>query len=335
MSKKLFYIYITSSVLAVFTLLIIGLIAKVIFGGLNVNFLEQRLSSYLKTQYDINLKSNDFRLMHNEDIGIFIDISKTDLILSNEISFSSDKIKIDFKLIDLLYKKKDQIIKIMAEELSIKSDQINNVISLNDTILEINSNSLSNIQDLYQPNFLENYTFRLSGKSELDKILTKDPFYNNFGNLTSYDLEISKSMDQFTISIKEFKNDKISFKKGSYIEVNENFKNSNVNLITTLNKEIILDYIRTSISVREENSNKVLNFFEENIIDQNNLILNFDFNPSSDDAITSISNLTIESQGKINSNFVFDDNKNPNYTSGSISYDIQISEFLSDKNLLI
>ena len=105
MSKKLLYIYITSSVLAVFTLLIIGLIAKVIFGGLNVNFLEQRLSSYLKTEYDINLKSNDLRLMHNEDIGIFIDISKTDLILSNEISFSSDKIKIDFKLIDLLYKK--------------------------------------------------------------------------------------------------------------------------------------------------------------------------------------------------------------------------------------
>ncbi|MDC3204857.1 AsmA-like C-terminal domain-containing protein [Pelagibacteraceae bacterium] len=95
-----------------------------------------------------------------------------------------------------------------------------------------------------------------------------------------------------------------------------------------------MDYIRTSISVREENSNKVLNFFEENIIDQNNLILNFDFNPSSDDVIASISNLTIKSQGKINSNFVFDDNKNPNYTSGSINYDIQISKFLSDNPII-
>ncbi len=334
MSKKLLFLYITSSALAVLILLIIGLIAKVIFGGLNVNFLEQRLSSYLKTEYDINLKSNDLTLMHNDDIGVFIDISKTDLILRNETSLSSSKIKIDFKLIDLLYKKKGQLIKIMAEEVAIKSDQINNVISLNDITFVINSNSLGNLQDLYQPNFLENLTFRLSGKSELGKILPKDQFYNNFGNLTSVDLEISKSIDQFTISISEFKNDKISFKQGSYITVNENFKNSNVNLITTINKEIVLDYIRTSISVREENSNKVLSFFEKNLTDQNNLILNFDFNPSSDDVLTSISNLTINSQGKINSNFVFDDNKNPNYTSGAISYDIQLSKLLSDNPII-
>ena len=336
MSKKLLFLYITSSVLGVFILLIAGLTTKIIFSGLNVNFLEQRLSSYLKTEYEINLESDDLALMYNEDIGVFIDISKTDLILNNETSISSNKIKIDFKLIDLFYKRKDQLIKIMAKEIFIKSAQINNVISLNDITLVINSNSLSNIQDLYQPNFLENLSFQLSGKSDLEKILPKDQFYNNFGKLTSYDLEISKSMDQFRINIKEFKNDKISFKIGSYIEVNENFSNSNLNLITTLNKEIILDYIRTLISAREENSNKVLNFFEENIIDQNNLILNFDFNfnPSSDDVIDSISNLTIKSQGKINSNFVFDDNKNPNYTSGSINYDIQISKFLSDNPII-
>ena len=132
MTKKLLFLYFISSALAVLTLLITGLIAKVIFGGLNVNFLEQRLSSYLKTEYDINLKSNDLTLMHNNDIGVFIDISKTDLILKNETSLSSNNIKIDFKLIDLLYKKKGHLIKIMAEEVAIKSDQINNVISLND-----------------------------------------------------------------------------------------------------------------------------------------------------------------------------------------------------------
>ncbi|MDC3204856.1 hypothetical protein OBA18_02900 [Pelagibacteraceae bacterium] len=205
MSKKLLFLYIPSSVLVVFTLLIIGFASKIIFGGLNVNFLEQRLSSYLKTEHEINLKSDDLTLMYNEDIGVFIDISKTDLILSNEISISSNKIKIDFKLIDLFYKRKDQLIKIMTEEIFIKSDQINNVISLNDITLVINSNSLSNIQDVYQPNFIDNLSFRLSGKFDLEKILPKDRFYNNFGNLTSYDLEISKSMDQFTISIKEFK----------------------------------------------------------------------------------------------------------------------------------
>ncbi len=334
MSKKLLFLYIISSVLVALALLTIGLTVKIIFGGLNVNFLEQRLSSYLKTEYEINLKSDDFRLMYNEDEGVFIDITKTNLIFNNEISFSSDKIKIDFDLIDLIYQKKDQLVEIMAEEISIKSGKINNLILLNDITLGIQANSLSNIKDLNQTNFLENLTFRLSGKSELEKIMPKDPFYNNFGNLTSYDLEISKSIDQFTISIKEFKNDKIFFKKGSYIELNENFSNSNVNLITTLNKEMVLDYIRTSISVREENSNKVLNFFEENLIDKNNLIINFDFNPSSDNVITSISNFTIKSQGDINTNFTFDNNENPNYTSGSISYDIQISEFLSDNPII-
>ena len=293
MTKKLLFLYVTLSILAAFSLISIGVIAKVIYGGLSFNFLEKRLSTYLMTEYEVNLKSDDLTLMYNDHIGVFIDISKPDLLLSNEISISSNKIKIDFKLIDLFYKRKDQLIKIMTEEIFINSDQINNIISLNDITLTINSNSLSNIQDLYQPNFIDNLSFRLAGKSDLEKILPKDRFYNNFGNLTSYDLEISKSMDQFTISIKEFKNDKISFKIGSYIEVNENFSNSNVNLITTLNKEIILDYIRTSISVREENSNKALNFFEVNIIDQNNLILNFDFNPSSDDVIASISNLTV------------------------------------------
>ena len=124
MSKKLLFFYITSSVLVVFTLLIIGLTFKIIFGGLNVNFVEQRLSSYLDTEYEVNFKSDELTLMYNEDIGLFIDVSKTDLILSNEVSFSSDAIKIDFNLIDLLYKKKAQLIKIMAEEILDSMDEI-------------------------------------------------------------------------------------------------------------------------------------------------------------------------------------------------------------------
>ena len=48
------------------------------------------------TKYEINLKSDELTLMYNEDIGVFIDTSQTDLTLSNEILFSSNKIKIDF-----------------------------------------------------------------------------------------------------------------------------------------------------------------------------------------------------------------------------------------------
>ena len=79
MSKKLLFLYITSLTLLVLTLIIIGLTVKVVFGGLNINFLEQRLSSYLKNEHKINLKSDDYILMHNKDYGLFIDVSKADL----------------------------------------------------------------------------------------------------------------------------------------------------------------------------------------------------------------------------------------------------------------
>ena len=74
MSKKLLFLYITSSIVILLTLLITGLAANVALGGLNVNFIEQRLSSYLKTEHEINLKSDDYTLMYNEENGLFIDV---------------------------------------------------------------------------------------------------------------------------------------------------------------------------------------------------------------------------------------------------------------------
>ena len=103
MSKKLLILYITSSVLVAFTLVIIGVFAKVMYGGLSVNFLEKRISTYLKTEYEINLKSDDYTLMYNDDYGIFIDVLKTDLSLNNEISFRANQIKINFDLNDLFF----------------------------------------------------------------------------------------------------------------------------------------------------------------------------------------------------------------------------------------
>ena len=99
MSKKLLFLYIISSVAAVFTIVLIGVTAKVMFGGLSVNFLEQRISTYLKTEYEINLKSDDYALMYNDDNGIFIDVLKTDLSLNNEVSLRANQIKINYDLI--------------------------------------------------------------------------------------------------------------------------------------------------------------------------------------------------------------------------------------------
>ena len=147
MSKKLLFLYIISSLLAVITLVIIGLTMKVIFGGLNINFLEQRLSSYLKNEHKIILKSDDYILTHSQDNGLFINISKADLSLSDKTSLSTDQIIIDFDLINLLFNNEDQFITVMIDEIVIKSAQLSSEIVLLESVLEIKANSLRNIKN--------------------------------------------------------------------------------------------------------------------------------------------------------------------------------------------
>ena len=443
MSKKLLFLYISSSLLAVITLVIIGLTMKVIFGGLNINFLEQRLSSYLNNEHKIILKSDDYILTHSQDNGLFINVSKADLSLSDKTSLSTDQIIIDFDLIDLLFNNEDQFITVMIDEIVIKSAQLSNEIVLLESVLEIKANSLRNIKnseismssalvtgdDISYEKFYFDFTFdfinrelnitgfnygdifisgpsyvkfnlekklwqtkieikakkeplkkllnitnnteldkivlgfigwqsvsvtsefkfrnksllkdfvggmklNLSGIYELKEILPINEFYKNFGNITSYNIEIEKLNDQFKIKILNFKNDKVTFKKGSYLIVDDNLQNSKVNLITSVSKKAVTDYINTSISSREGNTNRALDFFKKNLNEENNLVLNFNFNPQSNDIQNSILNLKIKSQGTINSNFIFDDNENPNYTSGSISYDIKINNFLTDNPII-
>ena len=443
MSKKLLFLYIISSVAAVFTIVFIGVTAKVMFGGLSVNFLEQRFSTYLKTEYEINLKSDDYTLMYNDDNGIFIDVLKTDLSLNNEVSLRANQIKIDFDLIDLFFNKEDQLLTVMIDEIVIESGQIKNEIFLQGSVLEIRGNTLRNMQnskismssalltgdDIFYEKFYFDFTYNfldrelnilgfnygdifisgpsyikynsekklwqskleirakkeplktllniinyteldrvvsgligwqsvsvtsefdfinksllqdffgrmklnLSGIYELKEILPINNFYKNFGNITSYNIDIERLDDQFKIKILNFKNDKVTFKNGSYVIIDDNLQDSNVNLISLVSKKAVIDYIKTSISTREGNTNRALDFLKKNLNEENNLVLNFNFNPLSNDIENSILNLKIKSHGTINSNFIFDDNKNPNYTSGSISYDIQINNFLSENPII-
>ena len=443
MSKKKLFLYIVSSFLAVFTIVIIGLAAKTIFGGLNLNFLEKRLTSYLEAEHKIILTSDDYMLMFNQENGLFIDVSNVDFFVNNETSLRANQIKADFDLIDLFFNKDDHLITIAIDKIAIKSGEINNKIFLQESILEIKANSLKNIQNLKisissalltgdnifydkfyldftydfgdkelniwgfnygdifisgpsyikynlekklwqtkleikakkEPirsllsltnnteidkvvsgfigwqaisvtsefefinksilkNFIGGMKLNLSGIYELEEILPINKFYKNFGNVTSYNIEMQKIANQFEIKIVDFKNDKVTLKKGSYVIINDNGLGSNANLITSISKKAILDYINTSISAREGNTNKALDFFEKNLNNENNLVLNFNFNPSSNDVDNSIFNLKIKSQGTINSNFIFDNNENQNYTSGSISYDIQINNALTDNPII-
>ena len=135
MSKKLLFLYITSSFLVVLTLIIIGLTAKVIFGGLNINFLEQRLSSYLKNEHKIILKSDDYILRHGQDNGLYIDVSKADLSLSDKTLLTINQIRIDFDLNDLFFNNEDQSITVTIDEIAIKSVQLSNEIVLQDNFV--------------------------------------------------------------------------------------------------------------------------------------------------------------------------------------------------------
>ncbi len=439
MSKKLLFLYITSSLLVVITLIIIGLTAKIILGGLNINFFEQRLSSYLKNEYKMILKSDDYILMHNQDNGLFIDVSSAELSYSDKTIFSANQIVIDFDLNDLFFSNEDQLITVLIDQITIESDELSNEIVLQGSQLEIKYNSLRNIknskisissalvtgEDIFYEKFYFDFAYdfinreleilgfnygdifisepsyikfnsekklwqtkidikakreplksllniinskeldnvlsgfigwqsisvisefkainksllqgfvrgmklNLSGIYDLEEILPTNEFYKNLGNITSYNIEIEKLDDQFKINILNFKNDKVTFKNESYVIIDNNLQNSNVNLITSVSKKAVLDYIKTSVSTREGNTNRALEFFKKNLNEGINLVLNFNFNPLSKDIESSILNLKIKSQGTINSNFIFDDNDNPNYTSGSISYDIQINNFLTD-----
>ncbi len=443
MSNKLLFLYIAASLLVVFTLIIIGLTAKVFFGGLNINFLEQRLSSYLKNEYKITLNSDDYILMHNQDNGLFIDVSKVDLLLDDKTSFNLNQIIIDFNLNDLFFSSEDHFITVMIEEIAIKSVHLSNKIVLQGSILEVEANFLRNIQeskismssalvtgnDIFYEKFYFDFTFdvvdrkldilafnygdifisgpsyikfnlekklwqtkidikskkeplksilniidntelekfvtgfigwqsvlvtsefkftnkslfkdfiggmklNLSGIYELKKILPINNFYKNFGDITSYNIEVKKLDDHFKVKILDFKNDKVTFKKGSHLTFDDDLQNSNVNLITSVSKKAVIDYINTSISSREGNTSKALDFFQKNLNEENNLVINFNFNPFSNDIENSILNLKVKSQGTIYSNFKFDDNENPNYTSGSISYDIQINNLLEDNPII-
>ena len=423
--------------------MIIGLTMKVIFGGLNINFLEQRLSSFLKNEHKITLKSEDYILMHNQDNGLFIEVSKANLSLSDEMSLSANQIIIDFDLNDLFFNNENHLITLTIDQITTKPVELSNAIVLRGSILEIKANSFRNMQnskismssalvtgdDIFYEKFYFDFTYdfvdrkldilsfnygdifisgpsyikynlekklwqtkieikakkeplksllniinneefdkvvsgfigwqsvlltsefkfinksllknfiggmklNLSGIYELEEILPTYEFYKNLGNITSYNIEMEKLDDQFKIKILDFKNDKVTFKRGSYVIVDDNLQDSNVNLITSVSKKAVIDYIKTLISTREVSANRILEFFEKNLNKENNLILNFNFNPLSKDIVNSIVNLKIKSQGSINSNFIFDENEDPNYTFGSLSYDVQVDNFLSNNPIV-
>ena len=191
-----------------------------------------------------------------------------------------------------------------------------------DTSINYNNNLIFN-------ELVDNLKLKISGVYELDQLLPKNDLYSNFGNITSYEIDFYNEKDKYVINVNNIKNNQISLKKGSFFKVNKEFNLANLNLVTSIDKKAIINFLETTILYRESNTGRVAEFLEENLNESNDVILNFDINPTSKDVIKSLKNLYVISSGELNTNFIFDDNENPNFISGPINYYIEIDNLES------
>ncbi len=174
---------------------------------------------------------------------------------------------------------------------------------------------------------IDNLNLKISGIYQLKSLLPEDKFYSNFGNITNYEIDFYNEKDNYVVNVQNIKNDLISFKKGSFFKLNKEFTNANINLVTSIERYAAINFLKTTILSRESNTGKVVDFLEKNLNKENDVVLNFNINPLSANIVNSLSNLYVIASGEINSDFVFDDNENPNFISGPINYYLEIKDF--------
>ena len=176
---------------------------------------------------------------------------------------------------------------------------------------------------------IENLKLNISGIYELEALLPKDKVYSNFGNITNYKIDFHNEKERYVLNVNNIKNDQISLKKGSFFKINKLFDDANINLVTSIDKEASINFLRSTILSRESDMGRVVEFLKQNLNEKNDVILNFNINPASTDITKSLKDLYVISSGKFNSDFIFDDNENPNYILGPVNYYIEIQDLES------
>ena len=170
----------------------------------------------------------------------------------------------------------------------------------------------------------ENLNIKISGIYDLNLLLPQKSFFENFRSLTNYEVEVYNEKDQYVVNVFDVKNDQIRLKKGSFFKFNKSFNNANINLVTSIDKEAIISFLQATILSRENDTARVSKLLKNNLNYENDVILNFNINPSSDNLRDSLKNLYVVSSGKINTNIIFDDNDNPSFISGPAQYYLEI-----------
>ena len=174
----------------------------------------------------------------------------------------------------------------------------------------------------------------LSGIYDFRKIDLPDSINSQLQDSTIYDIAILKKKNLYDFKINNLKNDFLQLNSGSELVLSDNLDYSSVVLVTSFKKDLILDYVKGSLSGREANNNKLYDFLNRNLYPKQDITLSFELVPNSENVIESIKNVNVYSKGKFDSNYIFDDNKNPNYIIGIIDYQFSI-ENLKSKNISI
>ena len=181
---------------------------------------------------------------------------------------------------------------------------------------------------------IKNLHLNISGIYELNRLAPNDKFYQNFGDMTKYDLELYSDQEKYVIDINHFRNDQLVLKKGSFFKLNHDLDDANVNLVTRIHKNAAINYLQNSILSRETKTDRVRSFLQQNLNENNDITLNFNIDPTSNNIIESLKNLYVASSGELKTNFIFDDNENPNFISGPINYYIEIENLETQSPLL-
>ena len=174
----------------------------------------------------------------------------------------------------------------------------------------------------------------LSGIYDFREIELPDSFYSQLQDSTIYDVAILKKNKLYDFKINNLKNNFIQLDSGSGLIVTEDFNYASITLVTSFKKELILDYIKGGLSQREANNNRLYDFLSRNLYPNQNMTVSFDLEPKSKNILDTIKNINVYSDGKFDSNYIFDDNKNPNYIIGIIDYKLEI-ENLRTKDVLV
>ena len=177
---------------------------------------------------------------------------------------------------------------------------------------------------------INNSSLFLSGIYDFRKTSLPDSFYSQLQDSTIYDVSIIKKKEAYEFKINNLKNDFIQLYSGSELVLSDTFDYASVLLVTSFKKELILDYLKVSLSGRESNNNKLYDFLNRNLYPDHEMTLSFELDPNSKDIIRSIKNINIYSNGKFDSNYIFDDNKNPNYIIGVVNYQLAIEDLESE-----